>query len=766
MNMTLRFASRLPVNIEGDAYITVAKTGRDVAISFNPNFEALAEIPVGASAFIRTADGGFAEVPASELGATDFSALRAPEAEIAEIPAIADRSNKVLGFNATGDPIVLGVGDAWPIASADLSDATDDGAALMTATLAEQRDLLGIPDPSIQESYLEAAKYGADVDAVSNTAALNAAVAAAVADGYSIIKFGAGTYKFTTKPNVLPWNIRLVGVSQSATVLERDYNEATAPNAFLHWSEPLTTGLGATGGGFENLSILSSAGKTGGIGVKGTTDGATCGYAVMKGVISYRTGGSWVKCLEIDGTLNDQVGGQGIRDIDFELDCFNASGGSYSALLKNIVGAKGLIRGFGYDNCPITITGGSASNEEMSTTNVIRVESIGTLTIDYAYGNVITGVVNALTLTANADASQSNPNVFVGKITTTLVDGSAAGTNFINSNKTTQTVASGQFAGKRNFLANATFFIDQRNAGAAINVTTTIGYVVDRWHVRTSTTASGTITAQRVTDSAGYHAIRLARSSGTYAGSVFVGQTLEESRIHALKSGGKVTLSVVASKGSGFTGSPLIGIVTSTTAGQGAGTVASGWSSATTQSTALSTLSPGALTASDQAYEITFTVPSGTKSLCWFFDSGNFSGSGSANDYCQFRFPQIEVGPFSSPFERGEPVADEDECRRFLYRFTPGAVGIIGQGYMTSTTNLRVQTPIGVAMRAGGTLTVTPSQCRTYTSNAQATPSAVTFVGVENTSLVLDATIAATTQFGLGMLAMTSGNAIQYEAEL
>lgn len=748
---TLVIASTMPVEREGQFAEGRGTPARDLNHDFNK-----------AAAFVqetRRDIGRALLVPMGEVGSA--------------LPPADDRAGMLLGFDADGKAAAIPPsavpGGGGPIVSTQIIDSTVSGRALLTASsVLEQQALLSVDAVTLE-------RFGGGAAVADNAAALNAAVSFAVANNRTEISIGAAVYGFMTKPAAIPPKIKVSGVNMSVSAFVRNYSEAGGDEVpFIEFLEtgttPGTSGNDGLGGGVSGLTLKAGAGTTGGTMIKGRTAGAVTGYYTLHEVnITYHTAapaGSFKYGLILDGAANNAVGAQGIRDMRLQCEIFVPAAGK-AALLRNCIAARGTVAVFGAGDRTVELTGG-ATNETQSQLNVIDLLGQAHAKVDYGHSNALGGRFQNITYTANANALGFGPNVANPADNATISDASPIGQNIVFSARTTQTTASGQFGGKRNLLANVVFAVDQRNSGAAVNLAAspTLAYPVDRWHARTSATASGTLTAQRVTDAAGEYAIRLLRSVGTYAGSLVCGQTLEESRIHGLKAGGSVTLSVSVRCGPAFAGAPAIGIITSTTAGQTSATVASGWATATSQSQALSALAPGAVSTTSKRYDVTFSVPSGTKSLFWFFDTGNLTGTAGANDWCEFKNPQIESGPFASPFERPDPISDELECRRYLYRFTPGSVAQVGVGYMTSTTNLRATIEAAAVLRTGGTLTVTAANTRTYVANAQATPSAVTLVGVNGTQIVVDATISATTQFAGGILAMTSGATIQYEAEI
>ena len=353
---------------------------------------------------------------------------------------------------------------------------------------------------------------------------------------------------------------------------------------------------------------------------------------------------------------------------------------------------------------------------------------------------------------------------------TGLADGVADGDAVNKSQLDASVVSSSSPAGgRKNLLTNAPFWISQRYGSTAVNVSdTVIYYPVDRWLARLTSTASGTLTAQRVVDASDDYALRLLRSSGSYLGAIWSGIVLEERQINALRAGGDVTLSMTVRTGTAFNGDAAFVMVASPATGQTADNAfISGWTTETRTVVDLDTLTPGAPTTTEQRYSHTFTVPAGTKSLYFGISTGNFTGSGSANDWLQFKLPQLEIGDTATDFQYPDEQQDRFECYRYCFVVEAVGVAIVGSAYLGGSTSARGCVTTPVPLRASPTITATASEIRVY-ANGTYTPSAVasSAAAVSENGVVLTLTISGGTSGLGGAMALTSGGKIRLDAEI
>jgi hypothetical protein len=226
----------------------------------------------------------------------------------------------------------------------------------------------------------------------------------------------------------------------------------------------------------------------------------------------------------------------------------------------------------------------------------------------------------------------------------------------------------GQLSGFRNRVINGDMAIDQRNAGAAVNMSNaSYNYVSDRWATLLSSASSGTLTAQRTATAFATEArycVRLARSAGSYTGAMYLLHVIETANCADL-AGKKVILSFKARKGSAFVAGVTAYLFSGTGTDQSlANMFAGAW---TGQATAAS-VAP-TLTTSFQTFTVSATLGASVSQLGLYFLTGAFSGSGGANDYLDITDVQIEVCdatlPQSTPFERRPIGLELALCQRY-----------------------------------------------------------------------------------------------------
>jgi len=266
----------------------------------------------------------------------------------------------------------------------------------------------------------------------------------------------------------------------------------------------------------------------------------------------------------------------------------------------------------------------------------------------------------------------------------------------------------GQLSGFRNRVINGDMGIDQRNAGAALNLTTSFAYNVDRWAAMLSTASTGTLTAQRTATAFSTEArycIRLARSAGSYAGNMSLVQAIETANCIDL-AGKKVILSFKARKGSAFTAGLTAAIVTGTGTDQGAaGIVAGSWTGWANAGSVTPTL-----TTSFQTFSVSATLGASVSEVGILLQTGSFTGTGGANDYLDITDVQIEVCdatlPQSTPFERRPLNLEQVLCERYYERVGGGdSLQMFAMAQAISTTQCRGPVPFRVKKRSTPTVT-------------------------------------------------------------
>lgn len=256
------------------------------------------------------------------------------------------------------------------------------------------------------------------------------------------------------------------------------------------------------------------------------------------------------------------------------------------------------------------------------------------------------------------------------------------------------------YARYKNYIINGNQAVDQRNAGAAVNVTLTRVFVTDRFSINTSTTPSGTLTAQQVAgDNNSRYALRIARTAGSYVGNIAFYYCFESNDIIPL-SGKTVTLSFRVRKGSTSNNANPLNVVVSFGTGIDQGTTSMGAGTWTgyTQVQPSSSISVGSLTTTFQKVSYTFTVPSGTTEFGFLVANQGYTGTGSANDYIDYTDFQLEEGSVSTAYEQKRFADQLLECQRY-YEVTDFNVN----GFNTASATKSVTTQFSVTKRVAPT---------------------------------------------------------------
>jgi hypothetical protein len=253
----------------------------------------------------------------------------------------------------------------------------------------------------------------------------------------------------------------------------------------------------------------------------------------------------------------------------------------------------------------------------------------------------------------------------------------------------------------RNSIINGNFSIDQRNAAAAVNLINSVVYNQDRWAAYSNSAASGTLQAQQVAgDASSKYAMRLSRTTGTYTGSLAIGQAIESVNCYGLANK-TVTLSFRARKGSAYSGSTMAASVrTGTGTDQGlAGAVAGTW---TTYASSTVTLT-GTLGTSFSTFYGSVSIPSGTTEIAVIINPSAFTGTGAANDYVDITDVQLEIGSLVTPYELQPIDYQLKQCERYCEVFHNRSGGLyspFGMGIAYNTTNSFVQFTFKTQKRA------------------------------------------------------------------
>ena len=340
--------------------------------------------------------------------------------------------------------------------------------------------------------------------------------------------------------------------------------------------------------------------------------------------------------------------------------------------------------------------------------------------------------LSGTTLTFTSAPSSGTSNIYVRYLSTTMqsftVPANSITRNQLDSNL--QSVAVG-----RNRIINGSMDIDQRNAGATQAITSagTPTYCLDRWAVSLGNTASGTLTTQRVAgDAINQYAVRIARTAGTYADNIRFYQVIETSNCYDLQ-GNNITISWRARQGSSYTGgAQVLTIITGSGTDQSIASMVSGtWTSSAFNFPTVT----GTLSTSFSTFTATFAVPAGTTEIGLRISTGNFSGTGSANDYLDITGVQLERGTQATSFEYRQYGTELVLCQRYFIKIGGTAAGEpISMGLVDASTQVSCSTYFPVSMRVAPTIGY--NSASGFFVNDAATQAATSAVSISNAALL------------------------------
>ena len=208
--------------------------------------------------------------------------------------------------------------------------------------------------------------------------------------------------------------------------------------------------------------------------------------------------------------------------------------------------------------------------------------------------------------------------------------------------------------GRRNLLINGDFQEWQRGTTGTVNQ-----YVCDRWYGWGNQQNQSQQQAENSTHNSGRFALRIAHNDGTANTFSAIAQTLE-TKDAAQCRGKKVTFSIDVKKGSAFTGTLTLQIVTRTDA---EGTINTG-----TRQVLVTEDITSSLTTSLQRFTCTTSTvcAQNIRTIGVNVIHGGTSGT-DANNFFQVERAQLEIGEHATAFETQSAHDNLQACKRYYY---------------------------------------------------------------------------------------------------
>ena len=309
--------------------------------------------------------------------------------------------------------------------------------------------------------------------------------------------------------------------------------------------------------------------------------------------------------------------------------------------------------GFDSNGNPVASSGTGADVVSTAMEPVVSAATLAAGRTNFGLGSIATQAASAVAVTGGT---------ITGITDLAIADG---GTGASTAENARINLGVDNFGSMKSRIINGAMVIDQRNAGATQAITSagTPTYCLDRWAVSLGNTASGTLTTQRVSgDAINQYAVRIARTAGTYADNIRFHQVIETSNCYDLQ-GNNITISWRARQGSSYAGgAQVLTIITGSGTDQGIASMVSGtWTSSAFNFPTVT----GTLSTSFSTFTATFAVPAGTTEIGLRISTGNFSGTGSANDYLDITGVQLEKGTQATSFEYRQYGTELALCQRY-----------------------------------------------------------------------------------------------------
>ncbi len=275
--------------------------------------------------------------------------------------------------------------------------------------------------------------------------------------------------------------------------------------------------------------------------------------------------------------------------------------------------------------------------------------------------------------------------------TAKLAAGAVSGAKLAADAVTEDKIASTVTLGHRNLLINGDFQEWQRGTSGTVNQ-----YACDRWYGWGNQHALTQQQAENATHNSGRFALRVAHNDGTANTFSSIAQTLE-TRDAAQCRGKKVTFSIDVKKGSAFTGSLTLQIVTRTDA---EGTINTG-----TRQVLVTEDITSSLTTSLQRFTCTTSSVCAQNIRVIGVNVNHTGTSGTdANNNFQVERAQLEIGEHATAFETTDASTNFARCQRYFQVHA----GLNIRGYAsTGFTRVENMVSLPVTMRASPTSAIT-----------------------------------------------------------
>jgi hypothetical protein len=239
-----------------------------------------------------------------------------------------------------------------------------------------------------------------------------------------------GIYVFPSRPANITTILRLDGVGESVTTLERGYSEGGGDSVgFLEWRD-----ANASNSKLSGMLVRAGSGTTGGTMVRFiATTTSVMGWPEIENVVVSPESGAYAWALDINGILNTTVGSQGVRSVNVNRSQFFGGGGAgtNAIRLQNVVNSH---LSDVWTNGNVLISGGGTSLSNTNRLTLTGFECLGTLTVENCDHVLIDGTMEDVIVNATAanvaiygevndlTIASGATGCFMGRITGTLTN--------------------------------------------------------------------------------------------------------------------------------------------------------------------------------------------------------------------------------------------------------------------------------------------------------------------------------------------------------